>query len=90
MAVDPRATEGLKTSWNLGDHLCKRAAQLGLNVVFSICPKTPARLNAINARSRGVAFRNFGPIPTVIDIPMSLCAFSGLRHAYRYSEGEAA
>ena len=90
MGADPEAMDGFRVSFGLGDSLCKRAANLGLDVIFSICPKKPARLNEINAKRRGVPFRNFGSIPTPFDVPMFLCAFSGLLNIYGHREREAA
>ncbi|HKD04320.1 MAG TPA: hypothetical protein VKB79_00335 [Bryobacteraceae bacterium] len=90
MAVDPSLARGFEGSAGVGDMLCGAAARLGLDVVFSICPEKPARINAMNARRRGVPFRRYEELETVFGVEMWLCAFSGLRSAYSAGHRSAA
>jgi hypothetical protein len=90
MSVDPSLARGFEGSAGVGDLLCGAAARLGLDVVFSICPEKPARINAMNARRRGVPFRRYRELATVFGVDMWLCAFFGLRHAYNAGRRTAA
>jgi hypothetical protein len=82
VAVDRRCTKGLTVSFGLGNKLCDLASAEGLDVVFSICPDAPARLNEINAKNRGVKFERHGKLATAYGRDMWLCSFSGLRRAF--------
>jgi hypothetical protein len=90
MVVDPGMAHGFSGSFCLGDELCARAASEGTDTVFSICPERPARINAINAKRRGVGFHRFREVPTVFGKDMSLCAFTGLLRVYGKEERDAA
>jgi hypothetical protein len=90
MAVDPECARGFELSAGLGNALCARAAREGLDVVFSICPEKPARINHINAKRRGVGFHRYREVPTVFGVNMWLCAFTGLLRVYGRGKREAA
>jgi hypothetical protein len=90
MAADPQCARGFAVSSGLGNALCARAAREGLDVVFSICPEKPARINQFNAKRRGAGFRKYQQLPTVFGVDMWLCAFTGLRQLYGTAEKEAA
>jgi hypothetical protein len=90
MAVDPDCARGFEVSAGLGNALCARAASEGLDVVFSICPEKPARINHINAKRRGVEFHRYRELPTVFGVNMWLCAFTGLLRVYGREEREVA
>ncbi len=90
MAVDPALARGFEGSAGVGDLLCGAAARRGLDVVFSICPEKPARINAMNARRRGVPFQRYGELETVFGVEMWLCAFFGLGRAYNAGQRSAA
>jgi hypothetical protein len=78
MAVDHESSRGFEVSGGLGNALTALAAREGLDVVFSICPEKPARLNQINARRLGIGFRKYDKLPTAFGVNMWLCAFTGL------------
>jgi hypothetical protein len=78
MAVDSESSRGFEVSAGLGNTLTALAAREGLDVVFSICPEKPARLNQINARRLGIGFRRYNELPTAFGVNMWLCAFTGL------------
>jgi hypothetical protein len=82
MVIDPEWSRGFSASAGLGDALCALAAHHGLDAVFCICPKAPARLNEIHAKKRGVAFHRYLELPTVFGRDMRLCAFTGLLNVY--------
>jgi hypothetical protein len=90
MAAHPDCARGFEISFGLGNALCMRAACEGLDVVFSICPKVPARINERNARNRGVGFHKYLELQTVFRVNMWLCAFTGLSRRYENREREAA
>lgn len=90
MAVDPEHARGFELSASLGNALCARAAGEGLDVVFSICPEKPARINHINAKRRGVEFHRYRELPTAFGVNMWLCAFTGLLRVYGREEREVA
>jgi hypothetical protein len=90
MAADPECSHGFEISAGVGDTLCRIAASECLDVVFSICPEKPARINQINAKRRGVAFRRHQELPTVFGVDMWLCAFTGLLQVYGELERRAA
>jgi hypothetical protein len=91
MAADPDFGRGFELSDGLGDRLCRRAsATYGADTVFCICPPVPARINAINAKRRGVTFRRYLTLETVFNREMWLCAFLELHKIYRSNESEAA
>lgn len=90
MAADPECAHGFEVSAGVGNALCRIAASECLDVVFSICPEKPARINQINAKRRGVAFRRYQELPTVFGVNMWLCAFTGLLRVYGEREREAA
>jgi hypothetical protein len=90
MAVDPSLARGFEGSAGVGDLLCGAAARMGLDAVFSICPEKPARINAMNARRRGVPFRRYEELKTVFGVEMWLCVFFGLRRAYNAGQRSAA
>jgi hypothetical protein len=82
MAIDPHCTEGLQASFGLARELCRAAARRGVDIIFSICPEGPARLNRLNARKCGVKYHIYSELPTVFGVPMWLCAFSGISSVY--------
>lgn len=90
MAAEPGCARGFEISAGVGNALCARAAREGLDVVFSICPEKPARINRINASRRGAGFCRYREIPTVFGVSMWLCAFTGLLRVYGAREMEAA
>jgi len=90
MAVDAACSRGLEASFGLGNALCAIAAREGLDVVFSICPDTPARINQINAKRRGIIFHKYCEMPTVFGRNMWLCAFTGLLRSYERAIEEVA
>jgi hypothetical protein len=90
MAADPDCARGFEVSSGLGNALCASAAAQGLDIVFSICPELPARINQRNAKRRGVGFLNLMELPTVFGVNMWLCVFTGLQNVYRGWEREAA
>jgi len=85
MAVDPECARGFEISSGLGNALCALAAREGLDVLFSICPEKPARINHINAKRGGIGFRRYQQLPTVFGVDMALCAVTGLLRVYKYS-----
>jgi hypothetical protein len=90
MAADPACARGFEISSGVGNELCALAAREGLDVVFSICPEVPARINQRNAKRRGVSFEQYMELPTVFGKKMWLCAFTGLLRVYGCREKEAA
>ena len=90
MAADPECARGFEVSSGVGNTLCARVAREGLDVVFSICPEKPARINQINAKRRGAGFHRYQELPTVFGVNMWICAFTGLLRIYRTVESEAA
>jgi hypothetical protein len=90
MAADPECACGFEVSSGLGTALCATAASKGLDVVFSICPEKPARINQFNAKKRGVDFRKYPELPTVFGVNMWLCVFTGLLRVFGTAEREAA
>jgi hypothetical protein len=90
MAAEPESAKPFELSWGLGNALCARAAREGLDVVFSICPELPARINQRNAKRRGAGFHRYPEVPTVFGKRMWLCAFTGLLLVYGNGEREAA
>jgi hypothetical protein len=90
MAAAPECARGFEVSCGLGTALCATAASEGLDVVFSICPEKPARINQINAKKRGVGFRRYPELPTVFGVNMWLCVFTGLLRVFGTAEREAA
>ena len=90
MAADPECAKPFELSWGLGNALCAGAAREGLDVVLSICPELPARINQRNAKRRGVGFHRYAEVPTVFGKRMWLCAFTGLLLVYGNGEREAA
>jgi hypothetical protein len=90
MAVGPDCARGFEVSAGLGNALCALAARQGLDTVFSICPEKPARINAINAKRRGVPFQRYGEVPTAYGVKMWLCTFTGLLQVYGREERNAA
>jgi hypothetical protein len=90
MAVDPESSRGFEVSTGLGNALSARAAREGLDVVFSICPKKPARLNQINASRLGIGFHKYHELSTVFGVDMWLCAFTGLLRVHGHKGMETA
>ncbi len=80
IAVDPLYSEGRQCSLGLIRTLARTAARFGVDVVFSICPTPQVRWNAHNSRRCGVTFETFPAIEirTPFQIPMTLCAYTGL------------
>jgi hypothetical protein len=90
MAADHGCGRGFEISAGVGNALCAIAAAEGLDIVFSICPELPARINQRNARRRGVEFHKYIELPTAFGVNMWLCAFTGLLRVYGRWEKEAA
>ena len=82
MAAAPECSRGLELSFGLGNALCRLAAHEGLDVVFSMCPELPARVNERNAKRQGVPFFRFAEMMPVCGMRMWLCAFTGLLRVY--------
>ncbi len=82
MAVAPETGMGFQVSSALGTKLCALAGQQNVDVLFSICPDGPARINQRNARMCGVDFERLPKLPTVFGIDMWLCVFTGIRRMY--------
>jgi hypothetical protein len=84
VAVDPAYAEGRHCGLGLIFELARTAADLGVDTVFSICPRPMVKLNAWNSRRCGVEFHVFPemPIPTPFRIHMTLCAYTGLIAAF--------
>ena len=82
MAVEPVCADGLAISFGLGQELCRVAARLGADVIFSICPPGPARLNRRNAVKCRVRYEIYSELPNPYGIPMRLCAYTGIVGAY--------
>jgi hypothetical protein len=83
MAAAPEYSRGFELSFGLGNALCRLAAHEGLDVVFSMCPELPARLNERNAKRQGVRFCRFAEMTPVCGMRMWLCAFTGLLRVYK-------
>ena len=82
MAAAPEYARGFEVSWGLGNALCALAAREGLDVVFSMCPELPARVNERNAKRRGALFHRYTELAPVCGMRMWLCAFTGLLKVY--------
>jgi len=89
MAADPACGRAFEVSTGVGDALCAIAAREGLDIVFSICPELPARINQRNARRRGVDFQRHMELSTAYGVKMWLCSFSGLLSVYKAWEDAA-
>jgi hypothetical protein len=85
VAVDPAFAAGRHCGLGLIFELARTAADLGVDLVFSICPSPMVRLNAWNSRRCGVEFLVFPDIaiPNPFDIHMTLCAYKGLIAAFQ-------
>jgi hypothetical protein len=85
VAVDPAYAGGRQCALGLNFELAHTVADLGVDLVFSICPEPMVRLNAWNSRRCGVEFHVFPeiPIPTPFRIHMTLCAYTGLIAAFQ-------
>ena len=85
VAVDPAFAAGRQCGLGLIFELAHTAADLGVDLVFSICPAPMVRLNEWNSRRCGVKFRTFPeiPVPNPFRIQMTLCAYTGLLGAFR-------
>jgi hypothetical protein len=90
MAASPESAHGFEISGGLAWALASVAAHEGLDVVFSICPAKPARINRINAAKLGVGFHKYHDLPTVFGVDMALCAFTGILKVFATSGREAA
>ena len=90
MAASPQSAHGFEISSGLAYALASLAAHLGLDVVFSICPAKPARINRINAAKLGIGFRKYQDLPTVFGVDMVLCAFTGILKVFATAGREAA
>ncbi len=85
VAVDPHYAHGRRAGSGLIQEMAYAAARMGVDLVFSICPAPQVRWNAMNSRICRVRFRTFPEITvaTPFQIPMTLCAYTGLIEAYR-------
>jgi hypothetical protein len=90
MAASPESAHGFEISSGLAYALASLAAHEGLDVVFSICPAKPARINRINAAKLGIGFRKYHDLPTVFGVDMALCAFTGILKVFAAAGREAA
>jgi hypothetical protein len=90
MAAAPEHARGFEVSSGLGNALCALAAREGLDVVFSMCPELPARVNERNAKRRGVLFHRYTELRPVCGMRMWLCAFTGLLRVYAVGQTEKA
>jgi hypothetical protein len=90
MAAAPEHAQGFEVSWGLGNALCALAAREGLDVVFSMCPELPARVNERNAKRRGVPFHRYTELAPVCGMRMWLCAFTGLLKVYGMEQTDPA
>jgi hypothetical protein len=90
MAASPESAHGFEISGGLAYALASVAAHEGLDVVFSICPAKPARINRINAARLGIGFHKYHDLPTVFDVDMALCAFTGILKVFGNAGKEAA
>jgi hypothetical protein len=90
MAARPESAHGFEISSGLAYALASGAAHEGLDVVFSICPAKPARINRINAAKLGIGFHKYQDLPTVFGVDMALCAFTGILKMFATAGREAA
>jgi hypothetical protein len=81
LAVEPAFGGDLLVSFGLGRELCVSAARRGVDILFSMCPEGPARINRRNSRKCGVEFRICQELPTPFGIPMRLCVYLGILRA---------
>jgi hypothetical protein len=88
MAAAPEHSRGFDLSFGLGNALCALAASEGLDVVFSMCPELPARVNERNAKRQGVRFHRYTEMAPVCGMRMWLCAFIGLLRVYGIAQRE--